>query len=109
MEEKLNASFREIARTAQVRGFRRGKAPTKVVRRMYGKRVRGEVTQNLVENALVHAVQEHSLSLVTSPHVQPPDIEDGKPLTFTAKLEVHPDVASVNLDDVFDSGARRAR
>ena len=47
----------------------------------------------------MHAVQEHELHIVAKPEMdEPPALEQGKPLTFTAKVEVRPKIDEVTID-----------
>ena len=96
VQKDLDAEFRKLGQQARVKGFRPGKVPPKVVRQLFGKQVKAEVTGSLVEQGLMHAVQEHELQIVSQPEVGSAEIEDGKPFTFTAKMEVRPTVESVD-------------
>ncbi|MCA9581718.1 MAG: trigger factor [Myxococcales bacterium] len=98
VEKELDESFRQVGRRAKVKGFRPGKVPPKVVRQVYGQQVRGEVANNLMEEGLMFAVRKHELPLVAQPHVHAPTLEDGKPLSFSAKLEVRPKIDKVTTE-----------
>lgn len=98
VQKGLDDSFKHIARTAKVRGFRPGKVPRHVVRQLFGKQVKAEVTANLVEAGLLHAVEEHELQVVAQPQVEPEPIKDGQPLKFVAKVEVRPTIDEVVVD-----------
>ncbi len=98
VRKDLDEQFRKLGQEARVKGFRPGKVPPKVVRQLFGRQVKGEVTATLVEQGLLHAVQEHELQLVAQPEVEAPTLEEGKPLTFTAKMEVRPSVEKVETD-----------
>jgi trigger factor len=96
----LDEHFGRIAKTAKIKGFRPGKVPRNVVRKLFGRQVRGEVTAHLVEQGLLEAVQEHELQLVAQPQVDTPDLKDGEPLEFTAKCEVRPKVDRVDVSQL---------
>jgi len=96
VQQGLEETFRELSRHAKVSGFRPGKVPTQVLKQVYGAQVRGEVTANLIEKGLIAAVQEHALQIVAQPSVESPSFEEGKPLSFTAKVEVRPKVGAVD-------------
>jgi trigger factor len=89
IHKDLNDTYREIGKTARVRGFRPGKVPKNVLK----------VTGTLVEQGLMRAVQEHELHIVAQPEMEePPELEQGKPLTFKAKVEVRPKIDEVAVD-----------
>lgn len=97
VKQDLDASFKKIGQTARVRGFRQGKVPPKVVKQIFGRQVRGEVTADLVERGLLHAVTEHSLAIVAEPRVAEPTFEEGSELRFKATMEVRPKIDHVDL------------
>ena len=99
VEKDLNDTYKELGKTARVRGFRPGKVPRDVMRQVYGRQVAAQVTGSLVEQGLMEAVQEHELHIVAQPEMEEsPELQKGKPLTFTAKVEVRPKIDSVDID-----------
>jgi trigger factor len=61
-----------------------------------GKSIRSEVTSELIRQAIGAAVEEHKLEPVAYQDLSPAAINDGQPLTFTAKLEVRPKIDHVD-------------
>jgi trigger factor len=99
IEKDLNDTYKELGKTARVRGFRPGKVPRDVMRQVYGRQVAAQVTGSLVEQGLMEAVQEHELHIVAQPEMEEaPELQKGQPLTFTAKVEVRPKIESVHTD-----------
>lgn len=101
IQKDLNDTYKEIGKTARVRGFRPGKVPRDIVKQVYGPQVNAQVTGTLVEQGLMHAVQEHELHIVAQPEMdEAPKLQQGKPLTFVAKVEVRPKIESVEVDGI---------
>ena len=99
IHKDLNDTYKEIGKTARVRGFRPGKVPKDVLKQVYGRQAAAQVTGALVEQGLMQAVQEHELHIVAQPEMEePPALEQGKPLTFKAKVEVRPKIDEVVTD-----------
>ena len=99
IHKDLNDTYKEIGKTARVRGFRPGKVPRDVLKQVYGRQAAAQVTGNLVEQGLMQAVQEHELHIVSQPEMEEaPALEQGKPLTFKAKVEVRPKIDKVVTD-----------
>ncbi len=97
VEKALEGSYNQLSRTAKVKGFRPGKVPRTVLKQLYGPRVAHEVVQNLVEAALGQAVETHKLAVVAVPPLEStPEIKQGSALSFKAKIEVRPNIASVD-------------
>lgn len=76
-----------------VQGFRKGKAPRKIIEKMYGKEVFYEdAANNIIPDAYEKAATESGLDLVSQPDIDVVQIESGKPFIFTATVAVKPEV-----------------
>lgn len=74
-------------------GFRKGKAPRKMVEKMYGAEVFFEDAANIIiPDAYEKAAKESELEIVSMPKVDVVQLEAGKPFIFTAEVAVKPDV-----------------
>src|ERR1700726_5347240 len=82
---------RDIARLAQIPGFRPGKAPVTLIRRRFADDIQGEVVQSLVPESLEKALGEKNLIPVTRPEVDKVEFKEGEPLRFRAIFEVLPE------------------
>ncbi|MCZ6808002.1 MAG: trigger factor [Deltaproteobacteria bacterium] len=101
IQKDLNDTYREIGKTARIRGFRPGKVPKNVVKQVYGRQVKAQVTGTLVEQGLMQAVQEHELHIVAQPEMEEaPELQQGQPLTFKAKVEVRPKIDKVVTEGI---------
>lgn len=100
VEKGLDDSFRAMGKRARVKGFRPGKVPAKVLRRMFGQQVRGEVAADLIQKSLIEAVTSHEIPVVSQPELEPPELLDGKPLAFVAKMQVRPSIEPVDLSGI---------
>jgi trigger factor len=93
VDTRMGEAFRELTKSVQLKGFRKGKVPRSVLERMFGKRVRAEVAGQLVRESFVAAVTEHNLQAVSEPRVEEaPQIQSGQPFSFTAIVEVRGDI-----------------
>ena len=100
VNENLEGAYRNLQRTARVRGFRPGKVPRHVVKSLMGKSVEREVATRLMEESLAEAVKEHALDPVAMSSVDSPILAEGQPMNFKAKLEVRPKIESVNVSSL---------
>jgi trigger factor len=97
VNEGLEGAYRNVQRTAKVRGFRQGKVPRNVVKSMMGKAIEREVALRLVEEGLQEAVSKHSLEPVSMADMgDTPALTQGEPMRFSVKLEVRPKIESVD-------------
>jgi trigger factor len=101
VEKAIEGSYAQLSRTAKVKGFRPGKVPRNVLKQLFGARVKQDVVQNLVEAGLGRAVQQHSLAVVAVPSLEnAPDIKQGEPLSFKAKVEIRPKIENVVIEGI---------
>ncbi len=101
VEKAIEGGYSELGRTARVKGFRPGKVPRNVLKQLFGARVRQEVLNNLVESGLGKAVEKHKLAVVAVPPLETtPQLKQGEPLTFTAKIEVRPQIDEVDITGI---------
>ena len=66
--------------------------PAAIVRSRYRDRILQDVAQNLIPDAVNEAVAEHDVAPVAAPEIRDVEVDDGKPLTFTALLETIPEI-----------------
>ncbi len=88
--------YEELQSDAEIPGFRRGKAPRKLLERKFGKAVRGEATEKLVSAAFRKLIKAEDLSPIDYPDIDGLDDVHDTPLDaaleFTLKFEVAPRV-----------------
>ena len=90
----VNAEIDRIAqdysRKARNPGFRPGKAPARVVKQRFKEQILHDVLHDLVPRAVDDALRERGVEAVDTPDVRDVDIEEGRPLTFTASFDTVP-------------------
>lgn len=93
LEKALEGAFQKNKNKISIPGFRKGKAPRKMIEQMYGKEVFYEDAANaLVPEAYEKALEECTEEIVSSPKVDVVQIEAGKPFIFTAEVALKPEV-----------------
>ncbi|HEY3489926.1 MAG TPA: trigger factor [Candidatus Deferrimicrobiaceae bacterium] len=90
--KRIEEGFVEVRKMVPVRGFRPGKAPMSMVKRLYKDAVQGDVAEKLVRETLAEAVKTNDLRVLSMPRVDGAEIVDGADFTYTAVVEVTPDV-----------------
>ena len=83
---------RNYARRASLPGFRRGKVPESVVARKFADEIREELLENLIPDALGHAIAEKGIQPIGRPRIDDLKFEEGKPLAFRANVDVRPPI-----------------
>ncbi len=87
---RLSAKMKDLQRRARLPGFRPGKVPPQVLERMFGKGVREELAQDLVQETFQTAVTRHETVPLTQPVVESHRLDKGTPFTYEARFEVPP-------------------
>lgn len=84
--------YSRLGRQARVKGFRPGKIPRQVLKGLYGNEIQGQVLSELVENVLGGILEEKGLAVVSRPQLETAELKEGEPFSFTAFLEVKPEI-----------------
>jgi len=104
VSEKLEESIGTLLHEATLPGFRRGKAPRKLLERKFGSSVRSETRNQLIADAYAKAIEEHDIHPVGEPEPTEPtdklELEAGKPLSFAVEVEVVPEFELPELEGV---------
>ncbi len=100
VQEKMAERLKSLARDVKIDGFRPGKVPQHVVKKMYGERVRGEIANDLIKDTYYDALQDQDLKPAGFPHIE--SLEDTDGFKYTAIFEVYPEIVldGVNQLDV---------
>ncbi|WP_088188347.1 trigger factor [Desulfosporosinus sp. FKA] len=89
----VNQAAKNLAKKVNVPGFRKGKAPRRLVELHVGQAaLYDEALDHVIGPAYAQAVQETGINPVDRPDVELVQIEEGKELIFKAKVVVRPEV-----------------
>ncbi|MCD8130609.1 MAG: trigger factor [Lachnospiraceae bacterium] len=93
-DKALNAVYQKNKNKFTIPGFRKGKAPRKMIEGVYGKGVFYEdAADEVMGDAYAKALEEYEgREIVSDPDVMVTQIEEGKNLIFTAEVAVKPEV-----------------
>jgi trigger factor len=92
VSQRVEAEYAKVRKVAPLRGFRKGKAPMAMVRRVFKESVESDVAGDLVRNSLSDAVKENSLKILSLPKIDGAKLKEGEEFVFTATVEVVPEV-----------------
>ncbi|MDY6913395.1 MAG: trigger factor [Planctomycetota bacterium] len=102
IDSKLDEMFGELSRTAQVPGFRIGRAPRRLVEKRFGKEVGQDVRNALVGESIGGAIEKSELKTIGEPDIDLEKIElpETGEMTFSFEVEVAPEFDLPSLDGV---------
>ena len=92
-EEGMQKAYRKNVSRINVQGFRRGKAPRKVIENIYGEGIFYEdAIDEIFPEVYMAAIEEHGINPVDRPSFDLKEIGSGKDLVFSVEVFVKPDV-----------------
>lgn len=92
LERAIDRAYQKNKNKINLPGFRKGKAPRKMLEQMYGKELFYEDAANdLIPGAYEKAYDECEEEIVSSPKIDVVQLESGKPFIFTAEVALKPD------------------
>ena len=92
-EKAIETAYQKNKNKIAIPGFRKGKAPRKMIEQMYGKEFFYEDAANaIIPEAYDKAYNECEETIVSAPQVEVVQIEAGKPFIFTAEVALKPEV-----------------
>ena len=90
---EIEKAFAGIQKKATVSGFRKGKAPLQMIKKLYRGAMQDEVMRRLYEQTLFSALDEHKIEPVDAPLIQDmPQVDEGTPFKYAALVEVMPQI-----------------
>lgn len=92
-EAAVEKAYQKSKNKINIPGFRKGKAPRKMIEQMYGKEIFFEDAANYaIPSAYAKAVDECTEEIVSQPKIDIEQAEAGKPFIFTAEVALKPEV-----------------
>lgn len=93
LEKKFNESLEQIARDAELPGFRKGKAPTDLVLKRIGDMsVLDDASEKALDSVYADMIEETKLRVIGRPKVVITKIARGNPLGFTITIAILPEI-----------------
>ena len=97
---EINSRLQKLSRQVKVHGFRPGKVPLKLIKKMHGDQVRYEVVSELVQQSLIEALTQEQLSPIGAPAIEPKNLEEGQDLEYSATFQIMPSFEPSGLENV---------
>jgi len=92
-DEAMGKAYLKVRNQVSIPGFRKGKAPRKMIENMYGEGIfYDEAFELIFDEVYGPAVEENKIEVVDRPEIEIQEIGAGKALKFTCEVFVKPDV-----------------
>ncbi|MBW2294437.1 MAG: trigger factor [Deltaproteobacteria bacterium] len=94
----FETTYRQLGRTASVRGFRKGKVPRSVLEKLYGASIPEEIERVLVQETIQAAVEKSGLIPMVQPEVEAGPPQPNAEFEYTLRIEVKPEIELPELE-----------
>jgi len=100
-QARMEETLEEIRAKADIKGFRKGRVPRKVLQMHLGSRaIMAETLDRMIPGVVETVVKEYELDLISEPSVEVEDIKIGEPLVMTFVFETMPEVILPELESL---------
>lgn len=100
IDQDVSARVAKAARTIRMDGFRPGKVPLSVVQKRFGDSIRQEALGEIIRDSFYEAVTQEKLNPAGYPSIEEVSDKAGEDLSFTALVEVYPEITLGNFADI---------
>lgn len=83
-------AYKEYQSKAEIKGFRKGKAPLELVKKMFSESIEYSSLDNLAQELYIQAIKEKDIHPIGDPVLTDMDYKRGESLSFKIKYEIKP-------------------
>lgn len=101
--EAIGTNYNKLQDDAQIPGFRKGRAPKRLIEKRFSSAVKDEVKSQIISETYEQALAESKLEVVGQPDVKDADkidVPESGPLTYTVEVEVVPSFELPSLEGI---------
>jgi len=92
LSDKINAKFQQYKKTIQLEGFRKGKVPLNLIKKVYGKQIEAEAIEDAIPEVLQKAIDQEKIKYFDIESVKDVNFNEENGLTFNAIVRVEPEI-----------------
>lgn len=101
LKPEFDNAYKSLAQQVSLPGFRKGKVPPKILETRLGRgSILNEVLNDMLPSRYGQAVEEHDIKALGQPEVDIAELEDNDHVTFTAEVDVRPDIEVPDFADL---------
>src|SRR5699024_8751030 len=99
IQNKVEGRISQVAKTAKIDGFRKGKVPMSHIRSQYGAGIQQEVINDVIRDTVFEAIKEEDIRAVGMPNIDDVKLEDDF-LVYQATVEIFPEIDVQGVSDI---------
>jgi trigger factor len=100
LSAKVDERLAELARTAQMPGFRPGKVPVSLLKQQYGQALYGEALEAAVNTSTAKAIEDRGLKPALQPKIDLKQLGEGKDVEFEVAVELLPEIGKLDFSGI---------
>jgi trigger factor len=103
LQPHFEKAYREASPNLEIKGFRKGKVPLHMIKKMFGASIEYQTVEELTNTTFRSEIESRKINPIGTPSVISIDFKPGTPLSFKIKYEVKPefevkDYSSISLE-----------
>ena len=92
VSKEFDSAYNQLKKGANIKGFRKGKAPRSILERHYGQQVESDVLEKLIKESLPDALKEANVELVLDPQLDSTSpLKAAEVFSYSALLDLWPE------------------
>lgn len=99
IQTQVEKRIQNVAKTAKIDGFRKGKVPVSHIRAQYGAGIQQEVINDVIRDTVFDAIRQENIRAVGMPNIDDVKLENDF-LVYQATVETFPEVEVKGLDEI---------
>jgi len=84
-------AYKEAAPALEIKGFRKGKVPMHMVKKMFGPSIEYQAVEEITNDVFRTEMESRNINPIGTPQINKIDFKPGTPLTFIVKFEIRPE------------------
>ncbi len=90
--KEIDRACRKLGKEVSVKGFRKGKVPKAVVKRLFREHIEEQVVEKLIQDSLPKAIEESKLVPIVRPLIESHDqVKEKESFSYTAVVDIRPE------------------
>jgi len=100
LSDKINAKYQRYKKSVQLEGFRKGKVPLSLLKKVYGKQIEAEAADDAIPEYLQKAIDQEKVKYYDMVTISDVKFDEENGLSFTAIVKVEPEIELKQYKDL---------